>query len=187
MQVQVLSCAIRRTVFRTGEILTSAHTEVNFLLVKIIDSGRIGGMRMVITNRDQRPKRYTYEAVDIEDMIGNVVTSGRIRQLARGHAGCGKPIGWMQFKAVVPDDGKFQLPFPVNHVYSAADVAKLKEFIDKCALTDRRYTIKMNRWYCQGDIPELIKRSKRLTKTSAAGDVKESSTQQVTKKRKIAG
>ncbi len=144
-------------------------------------------MRMVITNRDQRPKRYTYEAVDIEDMIGNVVTSGRIRQLARGHAGCGKSIGWMQFKAVIPDDGKFQLPFPVNHKYTPEDIQELKEFIDNCALTDRRYTIKLNRWYCQNDIPELIKRSKRLKKQDSAGEVKKSSTQVSTKKRKIAG
>lgn len=130
---------------------------------------------MIITNQNQRPKRYKYHAAHISDMIGSAITSGRIRQIARGYGGSGEPIGWMQFSATVPDDGKFQLPFPVNHKYTAADVVRMNEFILNCKAKHGGYKIKLMRYFSEKDVEILIERSKRLKKNKESGQIKQSS------------
>lgn len=128
---------------------------------------------MIFTNLSQRPKRYYLEASDVADIINSSVTTGRIRQVARGYAGSGDPVGWLQFKAIIPDDGEFQFPFPNDHKYTPDDVQRVIEFIDNCRQQhkDLRYRVKTHRWYSDSDIPVLVGRCKKLKKKKADGEI----------------
>ena len=129
---------------------------------------------MIHTNRDQRPKKYELQTADVADVIGSIVNDSRIRQVSRGYGNSGDPIGWMQFKVKVPPDGKYQFPFPPGHKYSQEDVVRVVEFIDTVRSgphPDLRYTLKLDRWYCRADIPEVIKRCKKLVKKQTEGEI----------------
>jgi len=127
---------------------------------------------VIYTNRDQRPKStYHLECADIVDITCAALSSGRIRQLSRGHGNSGAPIGWMQFKAKVPIDGKLQFPFPQDHKYSQADVKTVVEFIAKAHKNDGRYTVKLDRWYSNADVQRLVSRSKKLIKRQKEGEI----------------
>jgi hypothetical protein len=126
-------------------------------------------MAMIFTNRNQRSKRYIYTAQDVVDLIDNVLTTGRIRQISRGFRTGEPPIGWSQFRACCPTDGEFQFPFPADHKYSEADVDRVIEFIDNARKTNREYTVKFDRWYSESDIAEIVRRSKKLIKCLAEG------------------
>ena len=172
MEVQVLSTAFRGIVFLgRNQVMGVGKLNVHFFLAKIILCGKIGGMNVIYTNRDQRPKKYSLEAADVADRIGSTLTKGRVRQIARGYKREGPQIGWIQFKVVCPVDGKHQFPFNQNHKYSQDDVATVVEWIEKVHLKDQRYTLKLNRWYCEADIPKVVEHSKRLTKKIAAGEL----------------
>ena len=126
---------------------------------------------MIYTNRNQRPKKYSLEAADVADRIGHTVNKSRVRQIARGYKREGPQIGWLQFKVVCPLDGKYQFPFNENHKYSQEDVAAVVEWIEGVRLRDQRYTIKLNRWYCQGDVQKIVNNSKRLVKKVKTGEL----------------
>lgn len=169
MEVQVLSCAFGHGA-RWHPELARVLARVNSFLPKIIPCGKIGSMNVIHTNRDQRPAKYSLEATDVADKIGNGITKGRVRQIGRGFNNCGPPLGWMQFKLTAPDDGKFQFPFAAGHKYSQEDVARVVEFVENCrAAGDLRYALKLNRWYCEKDLVEITNRSKRLLKNANGG------------------
>ena len=126
---------------------------------------------MIYTNREQRPEHSRFASQDVSDLIDNVLTPGRIRQIARGFPNGDSTIGWSQFSCVWPDDGVFQFPFPIGHVYDDADVERVEEFVRRCHAEDPRYKVKMDRWYSQNDILSLVKRSKRLTKLLRNGQL----------------
>lgn len=131
-------------------------------------------MNVIHTNRDQRPKKYSLQSADVADMIGSNVNDSRVRQVARGYGNSGEPIGWMQFKVRLPADGKFQFPFPVDHKYSQDDVRLVVEFIENVRSglnADLRYTIKLDRWYCEADVAEVISRCKKLVKKTKEGEI----------------
>lgn len=126
---------------------------------------------MIFTNVEQRPKRCEFTSQQVHDMIEGVLTTGRIRQICRGYRTDEPHIGWCQFRVCVPDDGEFQFPFPAGHQYSPEDVDRVEEFIENARKTDRRYTLKEDRWYSWNDIMQLIKRSKRLTGMYRRGEL----------------
>ena len=120
---------------------------------------------MIFTNRDQRDQRkYIFQASDVSDLIENAVTPGRIRQISRG-----SHIGWLQFKAVVPDDAVF--PFPPNHRYTQADVEKVCAWIAERRKTDQNYRLKLDRWYSEADIRKILTNSTRLNKKRKNGEL----------------
>lgn len=104
-------------------------------------------------------------------MIEGVLTTGRIRQLCRGYRTGDPDIGWCQFRANVPDDGEFAYPFSAEHQYSAADVDAVENFFNLARSEDRRYTLKIDRWYSWDDVMQLIKRSKRLSRMWKDGEL----------------
>lgn len=126
---------------------------------------------MIYTNRDQRPLKFSLEANDVMDRIGAEITKGRVRQIGRGYGSGDAAIGWLQFKAELPNDGEFQFPFKQNHVYSEKDVKRAIEFMNNCKEKDDRYKIKLHRWYSEEDLEVVIQRSKKLKKKTGNGEL----------------
>lgn len=124
---------------------------------------------MIVTNRDQRPAGSIYTAQQVSDLIDNVLTSGRVRQLARGYQTDEIAIGWSQFVCTIPDDAGTDFPFPEDHVYSNEDIDLVEEFIAQLKKNDVRFKIKVDRWYSVTDVQSLVQRSKRLLKLFRSG------------------
>lgn len=124
---------------------------------------------MIVTNRDQRPSECIYTAQQVFDLIDGALTTGRIRQMARGYLTGESGLGWEQFACTIPDDGVFLLPFPAEHIYSYDDTRVLDEFVAECSEQDSRYKLRLDRWYSIADIQALITRSERLSKLLRAG------------------
>lgn len=126
---------------------------------------------MIYTNRKQRPKKFEYTSQDLADLINNVITAGRIRQLARGFRTGDPRLGWLEFRAYCPDNGALAFPFPRKHKFTQDDVARVEEFIMNAREHDLNYTIKIDRWYCPKDIVQIIRRCKRLNRMFVNGEL----------------